>query len=220
MSGLDLGRGFITENLVFVGEVAGGGAVGPGDVRRYVNYDKSEHVYYFSDDRSGSKRSGSCKWQLKADALYVLTNVATGSRHSGTFYVSTAGGVAVALTASQFKAERERIFPLGAEAARAAAERSVAVEKARIERETREAADREKARAAMAEINAAKAAEIEKNGQQQHDGLPSLKGTPKQIAYALSIRDAFAKRNPAAIELKKATAKYWIENHRAVLWAR
>lgn len=44
-------------------------------------------------------------------------------------------------------------------------------------------------------------------------GLPELKGTPKQVAWALQIRDKIAKANSKDPRLKRAfTAKYWIDN--------
>ena len=44
-------------------------------------------------------------------------------------------------------------------------------------------------------------------------GLPELSGSPKQIAWALKLRAAFAEKNPGHPSLKRATtAKYWIDN--------
>lgn len=46
-------------------------------------------------------------------------------------------------------------------------------------------------------------------------GLPMLTGTPKQIAWAVTIRGKVAAKQPDLPALKKATtAKYWIENFR------
>lgn len=49
-------------------------------------------------------------------------------------------------------------------------------------------------------------------------GLRELKGTPKQVAWALQIRDAFASANPNSPNLRRATtAKWWIENRTRLL---
>jgi len=216
---LTLGRGELYRDLRFVGEVAGGGAVGPGKIYEYTDYDKRSYVFWKDDFRSGSKRSGYCLWELQKDRLYALHDIAYSSRHSGTYYLSTYGDEPEELTKSGFEAERRRIWPLGYENAVEAAERQKRTEEERIARETAEAERRRAEREAFAELNAEKAAEIEKNGQPD-EGFPKLKGTPKQIAYALSIREAFAQQNPGDAALKKATtAKYWIENHRRVLYA-
>ncbi|MBU2834233.1 hypothetical protein HF673_00175 [Acidithiobacillus thiooxidans] len=46
-------------------------------------------------------------------------------------------------------------------------------------------------------------------------GLPKLTGTAKQIAWAITLRNKFAKAHPDDPRLHaKKTAKYWIENHR------
>lgn len=52
--------------------------------------------------------------------------------------------------------------------------------------------------------------------------MPELTGTPKQIAYALNIRAAYAAKHPEDTRAIKTatTAKYWIENHRSVLFNR
>lgn len=43
--------------------------------------------------------------------------------------------------------------------------------------------------------------------------LPSLSGSPRQIKWALEIRDSFWRKNPGSPLLKRATtAKYWIEH--------
>ena len=56
---------------------------------------------------------------------------------------------------------------------------------------------------------------------QLDDGLPTLSGTLRQIAYAVEIRAAYAKAHPKDRALKAGkTAKYWIENHRDVLRRR
>lgn len=43
--------------------------------------------------------------------------------------------------------------------------------------------------------------------------LPELSGSPKQIRWALEIRDAFSRTNPDHSALsRETTARYWIEN--------
>lgn len=226
IEGIGLGRCEITEKLVFIGEVIGGGTGGPGKVTQYVDYVRTAPIYWFRDDRSGSKRSGSCSWQLEADELYRIDDVAVSSRETKTYYVSTFGGQPAKLTADEFEAERVRLWPLGAQLAiEAAAQRKIDDEK----RREREAAEAERRRqeferrqieiAALKEINEERAAEIAEKGQPVDGGLPELTGTSKQIAYALNIRAAYAAKNPGEANPKKATtAKYWIENHRSILY--
>ncbi|HEY8361006.1 MAG TPA: hypothetical protein VIL30_26405 [Ramlibacter sp.] len=216
---LSIGRGRITSELVFIGEVSGGGAVGPGKVAAYTDFNKTSSLYFFRDDRSGSKRSGSCSWQLQADRLYVLSDIAVSSRAGDTFYVSTFDCAAKELSRAEFEAERARIWPLAKLEAEEEAERRRVAEQDRIVREAAEAERRRIEKEALAEFNAEKAAEIAAQGQPKVEGLPELTGTPKQIAYALSIREAFANRYPEDAALKRGTtAKYWIENHRSMLF--
>lgn len=221
MAVLDLGRGTLDEDLRFTGEVAGGGAVGPGYIGEVVGYNKSTNIRMKKDNRSGSKRSGSCIWQLEADKLYILRDIAYSSSRSKTYYVTTAGGIAVELDEDEYEAERARQWPLERQDYIDEKEGKRVAHIERIARETEQARIREEEREALKEINAEKAAEIEEKGQEVREGLPELTGTPKQIAYALSIRDAYAAKNPSERSLKTATtAKYWIENHRSVLFHR
>lgn len=216
---LDIGRAGLFENLRFRGEVAGGGAVGPGKVYECTDYGASSHVYFKDDNRSGSKRSGYCVWQLEKDRLYKLADIAYSSSRSSTYYLTTFGDEPALLSSDDFDAERRRLWPLGFQKAEEDKAHRAKAEAERIERETAEAARRQIEREALAELNAEKATEIAKNGQPSGD-LPALTGTPKQIAYALTIREAFMKRNAKAKALKTATtAKFWIENHRSVLYA-
>ena len=218
---LGIGRGIITTKLVFTGEVAGGGAVGPGRVRKLVDYDRSTTVYWSRDDRSGSKRSGSCDWQLETDALYQLDGIAISSRDSATFYVSTAGGVPKKLTRDEFDAERARVWPMGKQLAEEEAERRRIEEAERIKRDAERAEARRIENEALKELNDERAAEIAAKGQEKVVGLPELTGTPRQVAYALTIRAAYAEKHPGDAALKRGTtAKYWIENHRSILFNR
>lgn len=51
--------------------------------------------------------------------------------------------------------------------------------------------------------------------------LPELKGTPKQVAWALEIREAAYKKDPTLKGLKQATrAKYWIDKRWAFLFVK
>lgn len=221
MAVLELGCGTLDEDLRFTGEVAGGGAVGPGYIGEVLGYNKSTSIRMKKDNRSGSKRSGSCIWQLETDKLYILRDIAYSSSRSATYYVSTAGGIAVNLDEDEYEAEKARRWPIERQDYLDKLERRRVAEIDRIDRETERARVREQEREALKEINAEKAAEIEEKGQEAREGFPELTGTPKQIAYALSIRDAFAAKNPGERSLKTATtAKYWIENHRSVLYAR
>lgn len=218
---LDLGRGVITEKLQFIGQVTGGGAHGPGHVLRQIGYSSSVAVYFTTDNRSGSKRSGNCIWQLDADELYTLDNVATGSRASSKFYVKTDDGVAVELTQSEFEEERQRRWPLQHQQATEALEKRKRDEASRMKREAEQAEARRIELEALAEINAERAAQIDAHGQPIEGELPQLSGTSKQIAYALNIRRAFADIHPGHRALKSATtAKYRIENHRGALHGR
>lgn len=136
-----------------------------------------------------------------------------------TYYLSTYGGTVEKLSREAFEAEQRRIWPLGYEKAEAAKAQCVLAEAARIERDTAEAGRLRAAREAFVEINAQKAAEIESDGQPD-GGLPKLSGTSKQIAYAISIRSAYAVKNPNDGALMRGTtAKYWIENHRKALFS-
>lgn len=216
---IEIGRCTITVNLRFIGEVIGGGTGGPGKVAEITGYNGRRPVYWDRDNRSGSKRSGYCEWQLEADRLYEISNVAISSRHTDTFYVSTAGGQPVELSREEFDAERARRWPLEREEAIAAAERRRVEEEKRMKRDAEIAEQRRIEREALKELNDEAAAEIEKNGQQSDDGLPELTGTSKQIAYALNIRKAYAEKHPSDAALKRGTtAKYWIENHKSVLY--
>lgn len=63
-----------------------------------------------------------------------------------------------------------------------------------------------KARATEDAIQSLQAAAAARN-------LPALSGSPRQIKWALEIRQAFSDKNPTSPLLKRATtAKYWIEN--------
>jgi hypothetical protein len=212
-----VGRAFLSDDLRLSSPVAGGGQVGPGSVSRHVDYDQTQQQRWVEDKRSSSKRSGEVVFQLQGDALYVLNGIATGSSSSGTFYLSTFG-TPTKLTPEQFEAERARLWPLGKEAAEGRKALQARTEAARIQREAEEAERRRIAREALVEINEQRAAELVAAGQPDI-GLPALSGTPKQIAYALEIRKAFAIRHPGDAALKRGkTAKYWIENHRSVLY--
>ena len=223
---LEVGRCRINDDLIFAGEVTGGGAHGPGRVLEVTGYESRDLVRMIKDNRSGSKRSGHCVWQLSANCIYVLAGIADGSRSSGDYYVSTYGGAPAELTLREFQSELEQRYPNGkAKAEEEAKIRHLAAEQ-RAARELEEAQERRRVmeqRAieteALREINAEKAAEIAEKGQELVEGLPELTGTPKQIAYALSIRDAFAKKHPGDAALKRGTtAKYWIDNHRTALY--
>jgi hypothetical protein len=215
---VSLGRGAIYDDLRFCGEVAGGGAVGPGNIYKVLDYGKNVAVRWDKDCRSGSKRSGSCIWQLEKNALYALHDIAYNSSRSATYYVSTYGDEPQELSEAEFEAEKRRIYPLGYELAQEAHLLRQKQEEERIARQTAEAELRRIEREALAELNAEKAADIAKNGQPD-DGFPTLTGSHKQVAYAISIRNAFAVKNPNHRSLKTATtAKYWIENHRSVLF--
>lgn len=216
---IEVGRCTITTNLRFIGEVIGGGTGGPGKVSEITGWTGRRSVYWDRDNRSGSKRSGNCVWQLEADRLYQIDNVAVSSRNTDTFYVSTDRGQPVELSREEFDAERARRWPLEREEAIAAAERRRVEEEARMQREAEIAEQRRIEREALKELNDEAAAEIEKNGQSVEDGLPELSGTPRQIAYALNIRKAYAEKYPGDAALKRGTtAKYWIENHKSVLY--
>ncbi len=216
---IEIGRCTIDEKLRFYGQVIGGGSGGPGRVERQTGYKSSTPIYASEDHRSGSRRSGYCVWNLQTDALYEISNCAINSSRTGTFYVMTDGGQAVELSREEFDAERKRRWPMAAQLAVEAAERHRIAEVARMEREAAQVEARRIEHEALKELNDERAAEIAEKGQEKVDGLPELTGTPKQIAYALNIRAAFAAKHPGDAALKRGTtAKYWIENHRSVLF--
>ena len=216
---LGLGReNIISVDLEYTGHVAGGGAVTPA-VKVVTGYDQTSYVRYEGDYRSGSKRSGWIVWDLEEDRLYVLYGVAVSSRAGETCYVSTFGGQTVELTAREFKAEQARLFPQGAELAKVREEARRAEEERRaaerIEIEKRRIEENERRRIELA----AETERIEAEGQGD-TGMPELKGSPKQIAWALKIRAAYAMQHPSDAALKRGTtAKYWIDNHKSALWA-
>ncbi len=53
---LGLGRGQLFDNLRFRGHVAGGGAVGPGKIFGFTDYEASSYVYFENDFRSEAQR--------------------------------------------------------------------------------------------------------------------------------------------------------------------
>ena len=219
---LQLGRGRlwrVGDRIRFYGEVTGGGAYGPGNVDAAIGFEGSTRIRISRDDRSGSKRSGSCLWDLEADRLYALTGIAYNSRSSESYYVSTYDDTLTELTREEYRAELRRLYPLQADEHDQAQARRKREEEARIERERAEVERRRIEREALTAQNAAEAARIEAEGQREVDGMPALSGSPKQIAYALRIRDAVRRQSPSARAIKTATtAKYWIENHRSALF--
>lgn len=219
---LELGRGRlwrVGDKIRFYGEVTGGGAHGPGNIEAAIGFEASTRIRIARDDRSGSKRSGSCIWDLEADRLYALTGVAYNSRSSESYYVSTFGDTLTELSRSEYRAELRRLYPLQADEHDQAQARRKREEEARIERERAEVERRRIEREALAEQNAAEAVRIEAEGQREIDGMPALSGSPKQVAYALKIRDAVRRQQPTLRSLKTATtAKHWIENHRSALY--
>ncbi|MBO1020420.1 hypothetical protein IPV08_10615 [Methylobacterium sp. SD274] len=219
---LHLGRGLVTrigDRIRFYGQVTGGGANGPGNVEVSLGYAKSNRVRFAEDHRSGSKRSGSVEWHLQADRLYALSNVALNSSRSSGFYVSTFKGTLTELDRDEFEVERRRVWPLQAEEHDAAAERRRQDELVRMEREQAQAEERRIAREALTEKNAEEAERLRKEGQPRVAGLPKLTGTAKQVAYAISIRNAVMARQPDLPALRTERAsKFWIETHRGALY--
>ncbi|SEO94175.1 hypothetical protein SAMN04487843_105116 [Methylobacterium sp. ap11] len=220
---LDLGRGRAVlddAGIRFYGQVTGGGAHGPGVVSVATGFKASDRLRWTDDRRSGSGRSGSVVWTLKPDRLYSLSRVAAGSNRSADYYLSTFDGTLTELSRDEYRAECARLWPLQAfEAEQEEAHRAEA-EAARVEAERREVerlkAEAEARKAALAD----EAVRIEREGQPTVEGLPSLTGSPKQVAYALKIRAAVQAKTPSDRALKTATtASYWIDNRRSVLWA-
>ncbi|BCM83554.1 hypothetical protein [Methylobacterium indicum] len=220
---LDLGRGRAVldeKGLRFYGQVTGGGAHGPGIVSVATGFKSSDRMRWTDDRRSGSGRSGSVVWTLKPDRLYSLARVAYNSSRSADYYLSTFDGTLTELTLDEYRAACARLWPLEAHRAGEEEARRAEVEAARIEAERREVerlkAEAEARKAALAD----EAARIERDGQPAVEGLPSLTGSPKQVAYALKIRAAVQAKTPSDRALKTATtASYWIDNRRSVLWA-
>jgi len=217
---LSFGRALISPKLILESDVTGGGAHGPGRVARYTDYNSTVGQAWSEDRRSGSKRSGSCRWQLEADQLYHLTGVADGSRSDRDYAICTDGGVARLLSKDELVAERKRRWPMGHQLAVEAAEKRKRDEEERMRVDAERAEARRLEQEALAEMNAERAAEIAALGQPVEEGMPELTGSPKQIAYALTIRKAYAAKHPDDTRAIKTatTAKYWIENHRSVLF--
>lgn len=219
---LELGRGFVTRRgnrITFYGEVTGGGANGPGNIEAATGFEASTRIRFSEDNRSGSKRSGSCNWDLEPDRLYALSNIAYNSRTSESYWISTFGDTLTELSRSEYRAELRRLYPLQADERDQAQARRRREEEARIERERAEVERRRIEREALTAQNAADAARIEAEGQQEIDGMPALSGSPKQVAYALKIREAVRRQSPSLRAIKTATtAKYWIETHRSALY--
>lgn len=213
---IEVGDCTIGKDLRYYGKVAGGGDVTPS-VAIVTGYDGLSRVRYSADLRSGSKRSGRIAWDLDEDALYVLYDVAYNSRRGSTRWISTYSGVTKELSEREFNAELLRLYPAGAEAAKAKAEtrRLLAEQQAVAEaKREREYAERMENRRLELEAEAERIAE---EGQ-GNDGLPDLTGSPKQIAWALKIRAAVVASGRKMSALKTATtAKYWIDNYKGVL---
>lgn len=88
---IEIGRCTITEKLRFIGHVVGGGAGGPGKVLMYTGWETGRNVRWDRESMSHSGRSGSRVWQLEADQLYKIDDVAISSRKTDTFYTKTCG---------------------------------------------------------------------------------------------------------------------------------
>ena len=106
-----IGKSKITQDLVFVGRVCGGGDCGPGRVIEITNYDQRTQLRWEQDLRSGSKKSGHITVQLEEDSLYRLEYVATSHQHMGTFFVCTDGGIARVMSGVEFNRLRKSRWP-------------------------------------------------------------------------------------------------------------
>ncbi|GGD87852.1 hypothetical protein GCM10011390_03260 [Aureimonas endophytica] len=227
---VDVGReGWVDADLEYTNYVRGGGDVTP-TVTVYDDYAQTRRLRYDSDGLSGSRRSGWISWNLSENRLYRLDGVSISSSKGATRWVSTFEGVTTYYKeAAAFEAERRRRFPVGFELEKVREEqrrvetearqrREIEEQKARLERMKIEAAEREKEIAEKWAVLDAEAQRIEAEGQTTTDGLPLLKGSARQVAWALRIRSAVHRREPANAALKRATtASYWIENYRSVL---
>ncbi|MBX9830218.1 MAG: hypothetical protein K2Y27_35135 [Xanthobacteraceae bacterium] len=159
----------------------------------------------------GSIESADGSIQLLANSLYFINGIPDRSADRISAYVSTEAGVPRLMSKEEFQASRELKFP--EEAARVRAEKETAAR--RFEQLTR--IRQRGSVSARRERNILAAEDISAGGQPPSE-LPPLTGTPKQIAYAIEIRNEFALRHPGDPVQKKATrAKYWIENHKQVL---
>lgn len=212
---LSIGRDTIKSTLSLEASVVAGGAVTPR-VTVYGNYDKREGVAHIADYRSGSRRSGSLLFKLEADRLYDIYS-ARNSSSGWTSLISTFDGVTKELNTEEFEEELRRRFPSGCELAQVKAEQRRIAEEAHQQAElVRERERLEQMKARQAQL-AAEAEKIVAEGQPTSE-LPVLSGSPKQIAWALRIRDAIAARDPKHTSLRRATtASFWIENHRHAL---
>ncbi|WP_062117140.1 hypothetical protein [Aureimonas sp. AU40] len=226
---IEVGReGYVRADLEYTNYIRGGGAITP-TVSVYRDYGDVRRMQYTSEGMSGSRRSGWISWQLEANRLYRMDGVNVSSTRAVTYYVSTFDGVTKIVPASTIETVKRALFPVGYELAQVRAEQARVAEEARQARlvvEERERLERMKIEAARREAElaekkatlTAEAAKVETEGQQVVEGLPLLTGSPKQVAWALRIRDAVQKREPKNAALKRAKkASYWIENYRTVL---
>lgn len=143
--------------------------------------------------------------QLERDSVYCIDL----QRYGGALYVSTLGGEPRTLTFSERQSVLKELFPDGAARVQA-------------EKERKEAEEQERQRRLKnigARINTGPkinrlAAQIGRNNKQP-DGFTKLSGTLKQVAFAILIREAVAKKTPEHPDLRKkiTKAKYWINNH-------
>lgn len=215
----DIGReGTVDANWVYRNHVRAGGDIFPS-VRIHTDYAASGTLQPMIENLSRSRRSGAISWKLQADRLYTLDGVNVTSNRGATRYLSTFDGkTAVFTNHVAFEAELRRRFPTGAELSDVlAAQREAEAEidrRLRIEREQARLAQIEERRATLA----VEAKVVEEKGQEKRDGLPLLKGSFKQVAWATRIRDRVKALEPKNPALKRGTtASYWIENYRNVL---
>lgn len=106
----------ITPTLYVKSIVRGGGAAGPGVLRRFQSYDEWLHVPWTSNHLSGSGRSGTVGTQLEEAGLYRVDEAAFGSRARGVvaFLVEEDGSVRQLDVGRELTEEMRRCDPAGA----------------------------------------------------------------------------------------------------------
>ena len=213
------GYAVIDKGLVLTARVCSGRKP---SVSVYTRYDTAAGVTPSDRRISGSGMSGEFKWKLEENQLYCISR-SVSYKEMGTCFISTFDGITTYWSGSErddfIAAEMDVRFADSKKAvtdqrdAKEAARRAEAAARAADEaRRDREYAEKMENRRLELEAEAERIAE---EGQGNEDGLPDLTGSPKQIAWALKIRGAVARRDAKLVALKTATtAKYWIDNHK------
>lgn len=179
-----------------------------GQISRCIDYDQSTLIRNFDDgDRTPI--------QLEPDSVYLVRARGWGGQ-SEKFFVSTFEG------SPDLIFSLAKVFPEGFARVCAEQERKSAEEKRKHEERVKQRDEERRIQERRTKLRRqidTLALDIYRNKGRQPGGFPSLSGTPKQIAFAIIIRNAVAERTPDHADLrdKKITrATQWINNH---IWA-